>query len=235
MLTSRKIRECSLILLFFTVDYISAGKNIEEEQYGVKYATQCEVCKLVTKEVAEQLSSKSSHGVIETGHRIDSQRKKTDYNRSELRLLETLENVCSSMMDYRVHKERPDSTRWAKSMSQTFKTLHGLVNKGVKVDLGIPHELWDEPSAEIAQLRTQCETFIEDNEEDVNDWYFGTQDNPLQEVICNRLVKDKTCLSEPYGKAPQDVPEPQEGESKKGDTGKKGGKNKKKRKAKSEL
>ena len=28
-------------------------------------------------------------------------------------------------------------------------------NKGVKVDLGIPFELWDEPSAEVSQLKTQ--------------------------------------------------------------------------------
>ena len=27
--------------------------------------------------------------------------------------------------------------------------------KGVKVDLGIPHEMWDKPPAEVTQLRTQ--------------------------------------------------------------------------------
>jgi hypothetical protein len=27
--------------------------------------------------------------------------------------------------------------------------------KGVKVDLGIPEEMWDKPSAEIAKLKTQ--------------------------------------------------------------------------------
>lgn len=223
------------IFIIFTIEYATAGKNIEEEQYGVKYATECEVCKLVTKEVIEQLSFKKSSGVIETGHRSDSERKKTAYNRSELRLIETLENVCSSMMDYRVHKERPDSTRWAKSMSQTFKTLHGLVNKGVKVDLGIPQELWDEPSAEIAQLRSQCESFMEDYEEDVNDWYFGTQENSLQHILCHKVVKNKTCLTEPYGQAPQDMPDKEgnadkKDKSKKGDTG-----NKKNKKTKSEL
>ena len=37
--------------------------------------------------------------------------------------------------------------------------------KGVKVDLGIPHEMWDKPPAEVTQLKTQvgnsyitCET-----------------------------------------------------------------------------
>ncbi|CAL4061091.1 unnamed protein product, partial [Meganyctiphanes norvegica] len=189
----------------------------------------------VTKEVADQLSSKSSHGVIETGHRIDSQRKKTEYNRSELRLLETLENVCSSMMDYRVHKERPDSTRWAKSMSQTFKTLHGLVGGGGSFDLGkIIGVGWYNKAAN-PRAQKLCETFIEDNEDDVNSWYFGTQENSLQDALCQRIVKNKICLSEPYGQAPQDLPEPQEETnkkkaSKKGDTGKK-----KHKKVKSEL
>lgn len=34
-------------------------------------------------------------------------------------------------------------------------TLRGLVQKGVKVDLGIPLELWDEPSVEVTFLKKQ--------------------------------------------------------------------------------
>ena len=32
--------------------------------------------------------------------------------------------------------------------------------KGVKVDIGIPHELWNKPSAEVTQLKTQCEQLL---------------------------------------------------------------------------
>lgn len=39
--------------------------------------------------------------------------------------------------------------------SQTMATLKGLVQKGVKVDLGIPLELWDEPSVEVTFLKKQ--------------------------------------------------------------------------------
>jgi hypothetical protein len=28
--------------------------------------------------------------------------------------------------------------------------------KGVKVDLGIPHEMWDKPPAEVTHLKTQA-------------------------------------------------------------------------------
>ncbi len=82
------------------------------------------------------------------------------YLNSELRLVESLDGICDALLKYNVHKERKDSTRFAKGMSTTFQTLHGLVDKGVKVDLGIPYELWDKPSAEVTHMKTQVNTFI---------------------------------------------------------------------------
>ena len=34
-------------------------------------------------------------------------------------------------------------------------TLKNLVHKGVKVELGLPYELWDEPSAEVTHMKKQ--------------------------------------------------------------------------------
>jgi protein canopy 3/4 len=97
-------------------------------------------------------------------------------------------------------------------MSQTFETLHGLVDKGVKVELGIPYDLWDKPSAEVTQLKTQCETLLERYEDDIEDWYFNRQeDNKLIEFLCRERVlskKDSECLDEVFVK-----------EEKKGDDG----------------
>lgn len=45
----------------------------------------------------------------------------------ELRLVESLDGICERILKYNIHKERKDSTRFAKGMSQTFDTLHGLV------------------------------------------------------------------------------------------------------------
>lgn len=85
-------------------------------------------------------------------------------------------------------------------MSETFQTLHGLVNKGVKVELGIPEELWDKPSAEITQLKTQCEMLLERHEGDIEEWYFNKQeDGPLIDYLCRDRVlakKDSECLYE---------------------------------------
>lgn len=39
--------------------------------------------------------------------------------------------------------------------SQTMNTLKNLVDKGVKVELGVPYELWDEPSVEVAEMKRQ--------------------------------------------------------------------------------
>lgn len=85
-------------------------------------------------------------------------------------------------------------------MSETFQTLHGLVDKGVKVELGIPFELWDKPSAEVTQLKTQCEMLVERHEPDIEDWYFKHQeDGPLIDYLCRDRVlakKDSECLYE---------------------------------------
>jgi len=87
-------------------------------------------------------------------------------------------------------------------MSETFSTLHGLVDKGVKVELGIPYELWDKPSAEVTQLKTQCETLLERYEPDIEDWYFKNQESgPLIDYLCRDRVlakKDAECLVEVF-------------------------------------
>lgn len=128
-------------------------------------------------------------------------KKRTEYKRSELRFIESLENVCERVLDYNLHKERKDSTRFAKGMSQTFRTLHGLVDKGVKVDLGMPLELWDKPSAEVTKLKSQCETLLERHEGDVENWYFAHQEKgvPLIKFLCEDIVlkgQDAKCLYE---------------------------------------
>lgn len=113
-------------------------------------------------------------------------------------------------------------------MSQTFRTLHGLVDKGVKVDLGIPYELWDTPSAEVTQMKAQCETLAERHEKDIEDWYFNHQEKgePLIKFLCedNALKgKDAKCLYEVFTDKGDDEEKPakKEKKSKRDDDGKK--------------
>jgi hypothetical protein len=150
----------SLLFLLFYAG-LSLSENFEEENYGVKFASDCEVCKVFAVEFESRLlESAKKHEVIETGYSHTKEKKKTKYVKSELRLIETLDGICDRILEYNIHKERQDSSRFAKGQSETFRTLEGLVAKGVKVDIGIPHELWNKPSAEVTQLKTQCEQLL---------------------------------------------------------------------------
>ena len=94
--------------------------------------------------------------MITTGHGLSGKKqKKFAYNTSEIRLIESMEDICNVMLEYNMHKEREGmsekyflkfwyflgSLRFAKGKSQTMQTLEGLKERGVQVDLGIPDEV----------------------------------------------------------------------------------------------
>ncbi|XP_067006134.2 protein canopy homolog 3 [Anabrus simplex] len=218
-----------LLIFLIMIRYINGGT---EEDEGVKYANKCEACKILAIELESRLEETGkSHDVIEMGYSLEDtkSKKKTKYQKSELRLVESLENICERILEYNIHKERTDSTRFAKGMSQTFQTLHGLVHKGVKVELGIPYELWDKPSVEITNMKTQCETLVEENEGEIEHWYWNLQGKtPLKQFLCSQRIlkgQDDSCLNEDLSK--------ETGNKKKGDTGER--KSEKIKKAKEDL
>ena len=120
-----------LVLLGLTVVTVKTDK-FDEDNYGVRFADACEVCKIVSDELTSLLAETSGKSeVLETGYSIDREKKKTKYVRSELRLIETREQVCDKLLEYNIHKERSDVTRFARGTSQTFQALDGLVAKGM--------------------------------------------------------------------------------------------------------
>nr|XP_015196120.1 PREDICTED: protein canopy homolog 4 [Lepisosteus oculatus] len=150
-----------------------------------------------------------SKEVLELGEVLDTgkRKRKIKYNTSETRLAEAIDNICQGILEYNVHAERPGSLRYAKGTSETMMTLKNLVNKGVKVELGLPYELWDEPSVEVSDMKKQ--TMLEQYEDVVEDWYFHHQDQRLETFLCEKRVlkgSDMGCLKEMW----------------KGDVGKKG-------------
>lgn len=44
--------------------------------------------------------------------------------------------------------------------------------RGVKVDLGIPYELWDSRPAEVSALERACVALVADTEELIEHWFF---------------------------------------------------------------
>jgi len=93
--------------------------------------------------------------------------------------------------------------------------------KGVKVDLGIPHEMWDKPSAEITDLKSKCENFLERYESEIEEWYNDGEKEPLETFLCRGLVlknsEDAKCLDERFLEADAN----EKGESGGGDNGSK--------------
>lgn len=215
----------TLVLLLNVV-----GINCNDDDSGVILPSMCEVCKFFVTELQSRLDETGkTKETLQVGHGLDK-KKKIVYNKSELRLTEALTDphVCDKILEYNVHKERSGSNRFAKGRSETMETLHGLVNKGVKVELGIPHELWDAPSAEVTDMQRKCFKMAEEYEDEIEDWYFNHQEKDLMTYLCaNRALRkdDKKCLTEKY--------EPK-GKREKVDTNEKTAKKKNKKKSKGE-
>ena len=198
-----------------SLSLLGLAAKAQLSETGVVHANKCETCKFMSIEMQNSL--------MDTGknkEKIDIGRftvtagkeKKIDYQRSEVRFIETTEAVCERLLEYNMHKERSGSNRFAKGQSQTFEALEGLVGRGVKVDIGIPHDMWKEPSAEVTQMKKQCERYMEDYLDDIEEWYMD-KDNfgkSLQDYLCKDLIlkgQDDSCLEESWtGKELVDEP-----------------------------
>ncbi|CAN0382746.1 unnamed protein product [Lampetra fluviatilis] len=179
------------------------GDRADEDDEPVKLPNKCEVCKFLAVELTKSFEETGkSHDVLETQSGfVDKPRHKIKYRHSETRLIEATEDVCNRLLEYNVHKERDGSNRFAKGMSETFQTLHGLVHKGVKVVMDIPYELWNETSAEVADLKKQCDMMMGEYEEVIEDWYWHHQQEDLKVFLCEKHIlrgQDKACLAEEW-------------------------------------
>uniref|UniRef100_A0A8C5GJ35 Canopy FGF signaling regulator 4 n=1 Tax=Gouania willdenowi TaxID=441366 RepID=A0A8C5GJ35_GOUWI len=95
----------------------------------------------------------------------------------ETRLTEAVDNICERILQYSVHVSPPPH---------------------LKVDLGMPYELWDEPSAEVTDMKKQCETMLEQYEDVVEDWYFHHQDQRLENFLCEKHILKMSEQSDKY-------------------------------------
>ncbi|XP_021531758.1 protein canopy homolog 3 isoform X1 [Aotus nancymaae] len=214
---------CLLLLSLLLLLALELGPRQAEaeENDWVRLPSKCEVCKYVAVELKSAFEETGkTKEVIGTGYGIlDRKASGVKYTKSDLRLIEVTETICKRLLDYSLHKERTGSNRFAKGMSETFETLHNLVHKGVKVVMDIPYELWNETSAEVADLKKQCDVLVEEFEEVIEDWYRNHQEKDLTEFLCANHVlkgKDTSCLAEQWS-------------GKKGDTAALGGKKSKKK------
>ncbi|XP_041738253.1 protein canopy homolog 3 [Coregonus clupeaformis] len=219
----------------FLLSALVEGAKKEGDDEWVNLPNKCEVCKFVSIEMKSAFDETGkTKEVIERNYRFLDDNKGAPpikYVKSDIRFIEVVENVCQRLSGYNLHKEREGSNRFAKGMSETFSTLHGLVHKGVKVVMDIPYELWNETSAEVADLKKQCDVMVEKYEEVIEDWYKGSQEEDLTTYLCEKHVlkgQDTACLKEEYSKKKGDaaaIAEERKKKKKKGG-GKKGTKSK---------
>ncbi|KAL9982871.1 hypothetical protein ACROYT_G004981 [Oculina patagonica] len=176
------------LVLFFAILFVAESDIDEEEE---KLPTRCHVCKHLVQELQDELErSGKSNEIFRTGQIFQEQRKEINYRKSEVRLNEALENACSNVLDYKVHKDKVKALRYEKKESVTFNTLKGLKNRGVKVELGFPYEMWDTPDAEVTRLKSRCELMVETFEDDLTQWYWHHQNDNLTEWLCLERVLD---------------------------------------------
>ncbi|NXV83669.1 CNPY3 protein, partial [Atlantisia rogersi] len=186
------------------------------------------VCKYVAVELKSAFEETGkTKEVIDTKYGfLDGKGSAVKYTQSDIRLIEVTENICKRLLDYNLHKERSGSNRFAKGMSETFETLHNLVHKGVKVVMDIPYELWNETSAEVADLKKQCDVLVEEYEDVIEDWYRHHQTEDLSQFLCADHVlkgKDTSCLAEKWTGKKGDLASVGEKQSKKSGKKKKKG------------
>ncbi|XP_062865847.1 protein canopy homolog 3 [Trichomycterus rosablanca] len=190
------------LLILMALFCLSALMARSHDGEWVHLPNKCEVCKFLSIEMKSAFDETGkTKEVIETNYRFldDKGTPPIKYVKSDIRFIEVMESVCSRILHYNLHKERDGSNRFAKGMSETFSTLHNLVHKGVKVVMDIPYELWNETSAEVADLKKQCDVMIEQYEEVIEDWYKGSQDEDLTMFLCEKHVlkgQDTSCLQE---------------------------------------
>ncbi|XP_067388983.1 protein canopy homolog 3 [Emydura macquarii macquarii] len=215
------------LLLLLLLSLVPGGGAAAEETDWVRLPSKCEVCKYVAVELKSAFEETGkTKEVIDTKYGfLDGKGSGIKYIQSDIRLIEVTENICKRLLDYNLHKERTGSNRFAKGMSETFETLHNLVHKGVKVVMDIPYELWNETSAEVADLKKQCDVMVEEFEDVIEDWYKHHQKEDLAHFLCANHVlkgKDTSCLAEQWSSKKGDIATRGEKTTKK-----KGGKNKK--------
>ncbi|XP_015281736.1 PREDICTED: protein canopy homolog 3 [Gekko japonicus] len=192
-----------LLVVLPLVPVPGLGGAVADDSDWVKLPSKCEVCKIVALELKSSFEETGkTKEVIDTKYGfLDGRGSQIKYTKSDIRLIDVQENICNRVLAYNLHKERTGSNRFAKGMSETFETLHNLVHKGVKVVMDIPYELWNETSAEVVDLKKQCDKMVEEYEDVIEDWYKNHQEEDLSYFLCANHVlkgKDSSCLAEKW-------------------------------------
>ncbi|XP_037536337.1 protein canopy homolog 3 [Nematolebias whitei] len=183
----------NLVVFLVIISSVGAAKPEGDDEW-VHLPNRCEVCKFVSIEMKSAFEETGkTKAVIESNYNfIDGKGAPP---------VKYVKSIALKLGGLSFRAEMKPALRGGTGMSETFSTLHGLVNKGVKVVMDIPYELWNETSAEVADLKKQCDVMVERYEEVIEDWYKGNQEEDLTTYLCEKHVLkggDTACLQEDW-------------------------------------
>ncbi|KAJ1370922.1 hypothetical protein KIN20_032748 [Parelaphostrongylus tenuis] len=154
-----------MFLVVILILYHSSSENTAET---IEAPSKCESCVIFARDL-QASANRISH-------------------RSESSFIELMETFCASMLKYKVHKDRFGLSRFGTEETDTMKALNDLRNRGVEVNLGIPYEMWQRPSAEITILKQECERILALNEDFLEEWFLTESNDPLEVLLCRKRI-----------------------------------------------
>uniref|UniRef100_A0A0K0DXX2 DUF3456 domain-containing protein n=2 Tax=Strongyloides stercoralis TaxID=6248 RepID=A0A0K0DXX2_STRER len=116
--------------------------------------SKCESCSVIAREFKNEL------------FKIKNLPKTISRNKAEELFLELSENVCQNMLSYRLDPTRDSGIeRFFKGTPEALRQLKELRDKGVKITMDVPEDLWDKPGVESSLLKQHCENILEEFED----------------------------------------------------------------------
>ncbi|CEF69490.1 Protein canopy homolog 4 [Strongyloides ratti] len=116
--------------------------------------SKCESCAIIAREFKDEL------------FKIKNLPKTISRNKAEELFLELNEIVCKNMLSYRLDPTRDSGIdRFFKGTPEALKQLKELRDKGVKITMDVPEDLWDKPGIESSLLKQHCESLLEEYED----------------------------------------------------------------------
>lgn len=169
---------------------------------GGAIEAKCTACQAVAAELQRRIDNEKPRNHVDLRHRLDSEGhrygKVIEYKRSELRAVEILDGICSTMKDYTlVTFDDPENgkkyKRWTKVRGVGAATLEPNATKPDGT----------ESEAREKQLNSFCGSLLEEHDEDVTQALVkGDMDerDSVAPLLCSKIAK--ACKLPPVTKQP---------------------------------
>lgn len=129
---------------------------------------------------------------------LEDRNKNIHYEKSELRLMDVLDNLCERIKLYRA-RAGPEFP-YIKGAKSQFREVMDDLNKRSKVKLNyeMPDDVVEDYTYEMGRLKFKCIHLLEQHEDDLTQWYFSDQKENLLDWLCVERVLDENerdCLN----------------------------------------